>query len=241
MEMLITVIGRGHSGTRAMSHTLSKSGVWMGEPLNGSGDLVPPESMYEACREFAKYVSYSGGMKWDFSRVLEMDPTPRFRALIADYLHSVLDSDAPIKGWKIPETTLVYPWILKLFPDAYYIHWIRDPRDGILSGHMTDDLNDFGIEYDKTDNIRRNRAISWKYQRELTEATPMPAKAVSVRFEDMVFKQDETLARLEKFLGIPLAKIEMRRDPVGRYLSDEGEHDFDFFREDLIKNGYEVR
>ena len=239
--MLITVIGRGHSGTRAMSHTLSKSGVWMGEPLNGSGDLVPPESMYEACREFAKYVSYSGGMKWDFSRVLEMDPTPRFRALIADYLHSVLDSNAPIKGWKIPETTLVYPWILKLFPDAYYIHWIRDPRDGILSAHMTDDLNDFGIEYDKTDNIRRNRAISWKYQRELTEATPMPAKTLSVRFEDMVFKQDETLARLEKFLGIPLAKIEMRRDPVGRYLSDEGEHDFDFFREDLIKNGYEAR
>lgn len=239
--MLITVIGRGHSGTRAMSHTLSKSGVWMGEPLNGSGDLVPPESMYEACREFAKYVSYSGGMKWDFSRVLEMDPTPRFRALIADYLHSVLDSNAPIKGWKIPETTLVYPWILKLFPDAYYIHWIRDPRDGILSAHMTDDLNDFGIDYDKTDNIRRNRAISWKYQRELTEATPMPAKTLSVRFEDMVFKQDETLARLEKFLGIPLAKIEMRRDPVGRYLSDEGEHDFDFFREDLIKNGYEAR
>ncbi len=239
--MLITVIGRGHSGTRAMSHTLSKSGVWMGEPLNGSGDLVPPESMYEACREFAKYVSYSGGMKWDFSRVLEMDPTPRFRALIADYLHSVLDSNAPIKGWKIPETTLVYPWILKLFPDACYIHWIRDPRDGILSAHMTDDLNDFGIDYDKTDNIRRNRAISWKYQRELTEATPMPAKTLSVRFEDMVFKQDETLARLEKFLGIPLAKIEMRRDPVGRYLSDEGEHDFDFFREDLIKNGYEAR
>lgn len=239
--MLITVIGRGHSGTRAMSHTLSKSGVWMGEPLNGSGDLVPPESMYEACREFAKYVSYSGGMKWDFSRVLEMDPTPRFRALIADYLHSVLDSNAPIKGWKIPETTLVYPWILKLFPDAYYIHWIRDPRDGILSAHMTDDLSDFGIDYDKTDNIRRNRAISWKYQRELTEATPMPAKTLSVRFEDMVFKQDETLARLEKFLGIPLAKIEMRRDPVGRYLSDEGEHDFDFFREDLIKNGYEAR
>ena len=40
--MLITVIGRGHSGTRAMSHTLSASGVFMGAPLNVSGDLVPP-------------------------------------------------------------------------------------------------------------------------------------------------------------------------------------------------------
>ena len=27
--MLTTIIGRGHSGTRAMSHTLSASGVWM--------------------------------------------------------------------------------------------------------------------------------------------------------------------------------------------------------------------
>ena len=235
--MLITVIGRGHSGTRSMSHTLSQSGVWMGDPINKSGDLIPPESMYEACREFAKYVSYKGGMEWDFSRVLEMDPTPRFRALIADYLHSVIDNPAEIKGWKIPETTLVYPWILKLFPDAHYIHWVRDPRDGILSGHMTDDLNDFGIEYDKTENIRRNRAISWKYQRELTEATPIPKNTIYVRFEDMVFDQDVTLARLEKFLGIPLAKIEMRKDPVGRYLTDEGEHDFDFFHEDLIKHG----
>ena len=236
--MFITVIGRGHSGTSAMSQILAESGVWMGEPLNSSWDLVPPDSMYEACREFAKYVTYEGNMKWDFSRVLEMDPTPRFRALIADYLHSVIDNPAEIKGWKIPETTLVYPWILKLFPDAKYIHWIRDPRDGILSDHMTDDLNDFGIEYDKTENIRRNRAISWKYQRELTEATPDAENSISVRFEDMVFKQEETLARLEEFLGFPLKRIEMRKDPVGRYLSDEGEHDFDFFREDLIKHGY---
>ena len=236
--MLVTVIGRGHSGTRAMSNTLAASGVWMGEPLNGSWDLIPPESMYEACREFAKYVNYKGGMSGDISTVMEMDPPPRFRALIADYLHSVLDSPAENKGWKIPETTLVYPWIIKLFPDAKYIHWIRDPRDGILSGHKTDDLNDFGIDYDKTDNIRRNRAISWKYQRELTDATPNPKNTLYIRFEDMVFDQDTTLARLEEFLGIPMAKIEMRKDPVGRYLTDEGEHDFDFFREDLIKHGY---
>ena len=32
--MLITIIGRGHSGTRSISHPLSASGVYMGEPLN---------------------------------------------------------------------------------------------------------------------------------------------------------------------------------------------------------------
>ena len=54
---LITIIGRGHSGTRAMSHTLTASGVFMGEPLNRSGDLLPPQDMYDACRVLAPFVT----------------------------------------------------------------------------------------------------------------------------------------------------------------------------------------
>ena len=45
---LITIIGRGHSGTRAISNTLAASGVFMGQPLNGSWDLIPPQDMYDA-------------------------------------------------------------------------------------------------------------------------------------------------------------------------------------------------
>lgn len=238
--MLITVIGRGHSGTRSMSHTLSASGVYMGEPLNGSGDLLPPENMYEACRVMAKYVTYKGNLEWDFSRLFTMDIDPAFERLITDYLTTVLHSDAENKGWKIPETTLVYPWITRLFPDIKYIHWVRDPRDCILSGHVTDDLETFGIHYDKSDDIRYNRAVSWKYQREIMKATPNPSNVIHVRFEDMVFDQDNTLDRIGTFLGIKLAKIEMRPDSVGRYKMDKGIHMFDFFREDMEECGYEL-
>ena len=42
---LVTIIGRGHSGTRAISHTLYASGVYMGATINNSGDLVPPTDM----------------------------------------------------------------------------------------------------------------------------------------------------------------------------------------------------
>ncbi len=188
-KSLITVIGRGHGGTRAISHTLSQSGVFMGDTLNKSGDLLPPEEMYEACRVMAKYVKHKGGLQWDFAKLHTMKIDSRFTKLIESYLSSVLSSPAIRKGWKIPETTLIFPWIVRMFPDAYYINWVRDPRDSILGEHLTDDLSDFGVAYDKTNDIRLRRAISWKYQVEIVRATPKPKRWLTVKFEDFVTKQ----------------------------------------------------
>jgi len=235
--LLITVIGRGHSGTRAMSHTLSASGVYMGALLNESGDLIPPGDMYEACRVLAHYVEYKGGLEWDFSRLHTMPIDPAFTRLIESFLASVLNSDTELRGWKIPETTLAFPWIRRMFPDIYYIYWIRDPRDSILGGHVTDDLADFGIPYDKTDDIRLRRAISWKYQYDMMQSVPSPARRIDVRFEDFVLKQDETLRRLEGFLGFPLNKIEVRPETVGRWKTAESQYDFDFFPRSALYEG----
>jgi len=227
--MMITVIGRGHSGTRAMSHTLSASGVFMGEPLNVSGDLLPPEEMYEACRVMAHYLVYKGGMEWDFTPLFTMPIDPAFTRLIESYLGSVLNSNAGLRGWKIPETTLVLPWIVRLFPDISYIYWMRDPRDSILGQHATDDLAYFGIPYQHTDDVRLRRAISWQYQYNLMQAVPSPARRIDIRFEDFVLSQDATLQHLQEYLGFPLAKIPVRTDAVGRWRTAEGQYDFEFF------------
>lgn len=227
--LLITVIGRGHSGTRAMSETLSRSGVYMGEPLNESWDLLPPEDMYEACRVMARYVVHKGGMEWDFTRLFTMPIDPAFTRLIESYLQVVLASDAARKGWKIPETTLVLPWILRLFPQLTCIYWMRDPRDSILGSHVTDDLANFGVPYDHTDDLRRRRAISWKYQYDIMQATPPPERRIDVRLEDFVLQQESTLTRLEEFLGFPMARIPVKPEVVGRWKTAEGQCDFDFF------------
>jgi len=237
--MLVTVIGRGHGGTRAISHTLSASGVYMGAELNASGDLIPPHDMYEACRVMSRRVVHLGGVSWDFSRLDKGRISPRFKRLIESYLSCVLSSDAEHKGWKIPETTLIYPWIARMFPEAYYIHWTRDPRDAILGSHVTDDLATFGVPYEHTDDLRLRRAVSWKYQREIVKSTPPPKRTIDVRFEDFVLDQDRTLARLEQFLNIPLAKIEVNPEAVGRWRTDEGAHDFDFLQEDMEELAYE--
>ncbi len=51
-------------------------------------------------------------------------------------------------------------------------------------------------------------------------------------------KQDETLAKIGEFLGIPMAKIEVRPELVGRWKTDTEEHDFNFFAEELVKYNY---
>ncbi|MFO7534769.1 MAG: sulfotransferase [Kiritimatiellia bacterium] len=238
--MKVTIIGRGHSGTRAISHTLSMSGVFMGASLNGSGDLVPPEDMYEACRVMARHVKWKQGLHWDFSALRDMAIPEEFSRLIHSYLKSVEESRAEHKGWKIPETTLVFPWIQRLLPDIKYIFWIRNPRDCIVGPHVTDDMRDFGIHYPPTADERLRRAISWKYQYDLVKAAAKPAQWIEVRFEDFVLRQEETLTRLEAFLGISLARIPVRPDAVGRWKDDPEANYYDFFEPAMKAYGYEM-
>ena len=237
---MLTVIGRGHSGTRAISHTLYASGVYMGKLLNPSGDLVPPQAMYDACRVLAQHIQWRGDLEWGFDPLHTLKIEPEFIRLIETYLASVLDSDARHKGWKIPETTLVYPWIVRLFPEIKYIFWVRNPRDCILRRHLTDDLHDFGVSYPSTDDKRRQRAISWKYQYDLVKATPKPTHWLEVRFEDFILRQDETLACLEDFLGFKLAKIPVRPEAIDRWRQAEGITYYDFLTPAMREYGYEV-
>ena len=107
----------------------------------------------------AKHVQWKCGLEWDFDALHSVDIDPEFEDLIGEYLADVLKDGSKHRGWKLPETTLIYPWIVRLFPEIKYIHWIRDPRDSIIGRHRTDDLADFGIDYERTDEIRRRRYL----------------------------------------------------------------------------------
>ena len=124
-----------------------------------------------------------------------------------------------------------------MFPDARYIHWVRDPRDGLLGRHLTDDLADFGVPGDRADDAMERRAASWKYQVEIVRATPDPAHVIRVRFEDFVLRQEETLARLEAFLGFPLARIPVRPESVGRWRQQGAPAALAALRDDLLAHG----
>jgi hypothetical protein len=217
---MIIVIGRGHSGTRAIAQTLADSGVWMGKPLNNMYDLCPPGPMYSAGAMAGEYVDWLG-TEWDFTRLLETDPPQPYMDKVAEYLVTVLVKDEPV-GWKLPQTLLGYPWLVKLFPYAHYIHWIRDPRDALLGPTAAfDDLRRWNIPLpDKIDGKERRpqrRVLSWKYCVDLVMATPQPERFIEVRFEDFVLKQAETLDRLSTFLHMELVEIPVQTQPVGRH------------------------
>jgi hypothetical protein len=237
-KSLICIIGRGHSGTRAISHTLSASGVYMGSPLNESGDLLPPEDMYAACRVLARYVHWRGGLEWDWSDLHNGAIDPEFPRLIYSYLQSVLTSPAASRGWKIPETTLIFPWIVRLFPEIKYIFWVRNPRDCILNAHLTDDLREWGIPYPETEDVRLQRAISWKYQDDLVHAAPKPQNWIEVRFEDFVREQTATLTRLEDYLGFKLAHIPVNFEAIDRWKLDDEVSYYDFLAPAMKEYGY---
>ena len=70
--------------------------------------------------------------------------------------------------------------------------------------------------------------------------TPALLMSISTNLLDfaLTLDQDKTLARLEEFLGFPLAKIDVRPESVGRWKMDDGVHDFDFLHEDMRELGY---
>lgn len=240
-QTMITVIGRGNSGTRAISHTLMRSGVFMGEPIKrDSADLVPADDMYEACRIIARHIPWRGGLNWDFGPVQTMPIPAEFRQLVESYLASVLASPARRTGWKLPETTLCYPWIRRLFPDVRYIFWVRNPRDCIIRGHVTDDLRDFGIECPPVESPYLRRAVSWKYQDDLVAATPRPRHWITVRMEDFVMHQERELSRLEDYLGFTLDRLPVHGDSVDRHKRTPGVPFADFLEPAMRRYGYEI-
>ncbi len=224
-DKLIIVIGRGHGGTRLISDTLSRSGIYMGT-TNPSGDLIPAESMYSAVRLAGSLVSITGNHSWDFTKLLSAEIPDEFKGFVNNYIKCLMVSDNRNVGWKLPETILATPWIFKMFPDAYYIYWTRNQLDNISGRHATDNLRVFNVPslttpYCVEDKVRtstmESRLESFMYQRQIVDVTQKPKNFIEVTFEDFVLQQKIVLDKISKFIGIPLVKIPVDKDKIGQY------------------------
>ena len=239
--MIVCVIGRGHSGTRALVNLLMASDFDSGS-VNESGDLVPrgkPLDIYRWSSEFGQQVRFKRKWEWDFSDAFISSPPISFHRSYDKYLDKIINYSMSNKVWKLPESLFVFPWLIKVYPQFKYIYLIRDPRDCVLKEHLTDDLSYFNvpIEVDsrftarieeERGNVRvkgtssvYQRAVSWKYQFDLIEKSPKPPNFLTVRFEDLILHFNSTLKRISKFLVVPLKGIPIYKEAVGRWKSTD--------------------
>lgn len=210
----IIVVGRAHSGTRVIPEVLKASGVFMGEPQNIASDLLPVDTIYEACRIFGEYVTYKGKHQWDFSKALTTDIPPRFIQLLEEYLLSLIESESEYKGWKIPNNTLIYPWLVRLLPNATFIYWVRHPEGSCSKMTGVDRLEDWNIPCKKFLLHEWNykiRVVSWKYHYDIIAQTPTPKRFLTLKFEDYVLHQEQEKKKLENLLNIPLQIIPLNK------------------------------
>lgn len=244
---LVIVIGRGHSGTRAIAQTLIASGIHMGDELNNSADFMGTGDgageMYRAARMFPRAVEQVSPYRWKFDYPLSVSDVPHdFQERVLRYAEPILKRvrDGETAGWKLPETTLCYPWIARMFPEARFLWVVRDPRDVLLKPHGTDDLRQWQVPAEGVNGEMVRRVQSWIYQNQLVEESPIPRFFMKVRLCDLVHNQGRTLERMSSLVGVKLEKIQVYPTPVGRWRR-EGHREIwhETVREALGRHGYD--
>jgi len=214
----VCIIGRGKSGTRIPAQLILTGDGYIGRVINASLDKSPFYKIYEAARLVGEHVDYLGNYQWDFSKLHTMSMPAQFKALIDGYLKDIVrEPKRSLKGWKLPETILIYPLLVRYMPDIHYLFWHRNPYDVILRHHNTQHLEKYNIEMPALNGLTQRekdlekRAISWLYQWEIVQQTPQPKHFLSVSYDDFIKNPEQEIERIEGFLDRPLGRIVVRQ------------------------------
>jgi sulfotransferase family protein len=235
---VIIVVGRGHGGTRLISRLLLESGVATGN-VNYARDMVPPTHMHAAADIYTRLVGYRGDCEWDFSRANAAEIPTDYQQSVDQYLEQIQDVSEP-KYFKLPETILSYPWIKQMFPDATYIHWVRDPRDAeVHNSDRREMWDEWGIDRQALSE-QLVAAMSWKYQYDIVKSVPPPQRFIRVRYEDFCLDHRRQVERLSEFVELRLEPLaDVRPDAVYKWTRQEGHETFDFLEPAIAELGYD--
>jgi len=253
MKKTICVIGKGHSGTGFLATILNESGVYMGKKTNRDMDKGPPDNIYRimslpvGCRQgaiarhkksgtkYARYVKAATdsvpNIEWDFSGMVNGSIPHIVRYELKTYIEDLKNITQNLVGWKLTESNLIYPWLVRLYPDWYYIHLVRDVRDIMDRPELTDteshtDL--FNVEgYTSRPNKNKFpennlvRALNWKYQLDIVKSIETP-NYIRITLEDLVMSHGEVIKKLSDFLGFEVNPGRPRKEVVESWKGKNG-------------------
>lgn len=203
----IVLLARGGGGSRLLSILAQDAGVFLGDELNPSGDAMPMVAATYGLL-LARYRYPSAGLRQIFVDELRRSA------------ESWLDgSEAPIWGYKLPESLLVLDEVAEAFPSARFVHLVRDPLDTCLRRtHMTARYdNQIGqaallaayraqgrkVEDLLCDPPALHMAYTTRHQLEyaLDWTHRLPAERIlQIRFEDLLENAQVELHRLQDWL-----------------------------------------
>ncbi len=212
-ESPVILTGRGGSGTRLISEIAQKLNIFLGNQLNFAGDSLEwVDLIYEYA--IKKTIATTRG------RLFQED----IGGPILDKVQDILEGgDYDLEGswgWKLPETMLIVPEMMKIFPQAKLVHMVRHPVTSCLRRtHMTSRNNNpvgRAVLRGAYQEINRNpknietdpeylhNAVTWLYQvRRVHEFAMNNLSAENyhlVKFEDLLSNPLESSRKLSRFL-----------------------------------------
>ena len=201
----VILMGRGHSGTYVLTRICTLLGLTLGtrsELLAGdAADRIFTEQIKKIARNSLSVTNPACVSSADTHRLA--DAASRF--------HTRISSPTENWGWRFPETYLIGPCIESVFPQARYLHLIRDGRDIAFKHHLTDDPNSrLGKRLLKHIGALElshylRAASSWAFQVNQFDAFRMwlpKSRVFDIRFEDICLKPVATISRLCDYLEV---------------------------------------
>lgn len=125
------------------------------------------------------------------------------------FIHYIWQIDSPIPwrqlnfiGDNTPLYVLSIPWLLELFPNAKFVHVVRDPRDVVCSV--------MSMRFGADDPIVA--AMEWQHALGcwlMAERMVSSANRIEIRYEDLCVSSASTLRKLAEWLGPEMLKPDL--------------------------------
>ena len=254
----VILLGRGGSGTRLLSDMALLNGVFLGNRLNASQDSVEwLEVIYPLALEVVVSGVAAGSERDAFW-------CARMRQQAAAVLGMAGLAADSLWGWKLPETMLALPQVLRAFPRARVVHLVRHPvSSAIRRTHTTSRMDNpigravlpaayraCGMDPDAIpgDEPYLHNAASWRFQvggvLAVLEGMAGEGRALQVRYEDVCADPSDVQRRIAAFLGLPLpggtiaAGVDLARTNPAAASDPRGHEVWSICRETAVALGY---